>query len=106
MFVILSTAGVMVLGFWLARFLTEWLSNRPDPSLQHTQEEILSEIDEAFVDREALSFLVDRDSVPVLLHRLTEAVGLGFLPGRRMPWPTACATSRPRNSITPPTPWR
>lgn len=44
----------------------------------HSQEEILDEIDRAFVDRDVLSFAINLDSVPVLLHRLTESVGLGF----------------------------
>ena len=36
------------------------------------------EMEAAFVERGALSFSVNVKSVPVLLHRLTEAVGLGF----------------------------
>lgn len=70
--------GVLVFAVLLARLLTEWLSNRPDSQPQYSQEDILSEIDEVFVDREVLSFSVNLQSVPVLLYRLTEAVGFGF----------------------------
>lgn len=78
MFFLLSTAGVLVFGLWAARWVTEWLANQPDTRLEHDPDEVLTEMETAFVEREALSFMLDRDSVPVLLQRLTEAVGLGF----------------------------
>ncbi|MGY8690252.1 MAG: hypothetical protein ACKVHP_21265, partial [Verrucomicrobiales bacterium] len=50
----------------------------PDSSPQYTQEEILAEMDDVFVERDILSFSMHTDSVPVLLRRMTESVGLGF----------------------------
>ena len=41
-------------------------------------EDILAEMEAAFVQREILTFTVHTNSVGVMLHRLTEAVGLGF----------------------------
>ena len=73
-----SITIMLVLGVLLGRYLTEWLSNRPDPSPEYSQEEILAEMDEVFVERDILSFTVRTDSVPVLLQRMTESVGLGF----------------------------
>ncbi len=78
MLAIFYIALVFLVAGMFSRVLTEWLSNRPESRAEYTQEEILAEIDAAYVDRGALSFSVHVRSVPVLLHRLTEAVGLGF----------------------------
>ena len=78
MSIFFSISLILVLGAVLGRLLTEWLANRPDPSPEYSQEEILAEMDEVFVERDILTFTVRTDSVPVLLQRMTESVGLGF----------------------------
>jgi hypothetical protein len=69
---------LLVAGSMFAKFLTEWLSNRPEQGSDDSPEDILAEMEAAFVQREILTFTVHTNSVGVMLHRLTEAVGLGF----------------------------
>ncbi len=69
---------LLIAGATLAKFLSEWLSNRPEPGSNDSPKDILAEMEAAFVHRDILTFTVHTDSVTVMLHRLTEAVGLGF----------------------------
>jgi hypothetical protein len=69
---------LLVAGATFAKFLTEWLSNRPEPGSDDSPEDILAEMEAAFVERDVLTFTIHTSSVGVMLHRLTEAVGLGF----------------------------
>ncbi|NCF92345.1 MAG: hypothetical protein GWQ05_15515 [Verrucomicrobiaceae bacterium] len=75
---LLTISFLLVAGSMFAKFLTEWLSNRPEPGSDDSPEDILAEMEAAFVQREILTFTVHTNSVGVMLHRLTEAVGLGF----------------------------
>ncbi len=73
-----ATTGLILLAMVLGRVLTEWLANRPEKTPEYSREEILEEMEAAFVARDILTFSVRPESVRILLQRLTESVGLGF----------------------------
>ena len=69
---------LVVVGVLAVRRLIERLAQNMDALPVYTEEEILAEMDEVYVERDILTFTVRLQSIPVLVHRLTEAVGRGF----------------------------
>ncbi|MEM0898111.1 MAG: hypothetical protein AAGJ79_14635 [Verrucomicrobiota bacterium] len=70
--------GVFVVAGILARVLIDYFSNRPDRLPEYSAEEVVSELNEAFGEKETIAFQIEETSVRALLNRLTESVGTGF----------------------------
>jgi hypothetical protein len=70
--------GLFIFVTIVTRLVIHYLTNRPDPAPLHSTQELVDEMEEAFVDRSSVSFDLTAQMVRPFFSRLREAVAIGF----------------------------
>jgi len=76
------TPFLLVLGAgsvtWIGSLIVRWICNRPEKHSAYTAEEIVEELETAFVERETFGICTTQEYLPILLEKIYASVDAGF----------------------------